>query len=265
MKERIKVITALDLLFLFVLIASGLIKSPTLSELCRYTAFLFPIALGYAYSTTLKTETGDRIALLPRSGTVIPALLAILPAIALTALLASAASALRAFLFDTPRAPITEAFLSAILVHALIPTILEEILFRYLPVRILGRSRYTVFFSALMFSLAHTDLISVPHTFFAGAVLALLVIVTGSILPSMLLHFLNNVLSLTLMYYPESTATICIALGVGAAVSLALLISMRKRFAHLCPSSVASADDLSYAPLIFIGASIFIIITESFI
>ena len=86
----------------------------------------------------------------------------------------------------------------AIVIHAIAPAIFEEMLFRYIPIRSLANHspRLAVIYSAVLFSLSHCNLFQIPYALFAGVVFAALDIAAGSIMPSVLIHLINNVLSL---------------------------------------------------------------------
>ncbi len=89
-----------------------------------------------------------------------------------------------------------------ILTIALLPAILEEMLFRgYVlqTLRPLGDGA-AVFGSALLFALMHTNIVQIPFALLLGLVFGFLVVRTSNILLSMILHFLNNTMSVVLEY-----------------------------------------------------------------
>lgn len=83
-----------------------------------------------------------------------------------------------------------------LLMTAVLPAVFEEITHRGL---IFAGYRETgwkvVVISALLFALMHQNVRQTGYTFFDGLVLALLVYYTGSILPAMFVHFMNNAVS----------------------------------------------------------------------
>ena len=97
---------------------------------------------------------------------------------------------------------------------ALVPAICEEILFRgYLMKNIMvsNSPRFALIASALIFAFIHFNVVAFLPIFFIGLYLGALVYATKSIIPSMLLHFLNNffvVISVnygfTMNYYGQS-------------------------------------------------------------
>jgi len=89
---------------------------------------------------------------------------------------------------------------------SVIPAITEEFIFRGV---ILGKLRkygetFAVLFSSITFSLLHGNLEQIPFAFVLGLALGLIVIKTGSILPSMILHFLNNFRSCIIIVTQEN-------------------------------------------------------------
>ncbi|MCI0650524.1 MAG: ABC transporter permease subunit [Planctomycetes bacterium] len=91
--------------------------------------------------------------------------------------------------------------LGSVLLIALVPAICEETLCRgYLLAGLRARlhAAAAVLISALCFALLHVDLSRLVTTMAMGAVLAIVVLRSGSIAPAIAIHFLNNALALTL-------------------------------------------------------------------
>lgn len=81
-----------------------------------------------------------------------------------------------------------------ILTVAIIPALVEEILFRGV---IMGSLRkygdgFAILVSALLFGITHGNFVQMPVTFVMGLILGYMTVYTGSILPAMALHFFNN-------------------------------------------------------------------------
>ena len=94
----------------------------------------------------------------------------------------------------------------ALLVMAILPAFGEELLCRgMLQTGLNTRGvAFGVFISALLFSFMHANPHQTIHQFGLGVVLALVYILSGSLLPCILLHFLNNFITLTISaYIPE--------------------------------------------------------------
>ncbi|MBI3469569.1 MAG: CPBP family intramembrane metalloprotease, partial [Planctomycetes bacterium] len=84
-----------------------------------------------------------------------------------------------------------------LLVMALLPAVCEEIAFRGFILagfRHLGRKRLAIFLSAFVFGVVHGWLQQSIVATVTGCVLGYVVVQTGSILPAMLIHFVNNAL-----------------------------------------------------------------------
>lgn len=135
---------------------------------------------------------------------------------------------------------------------AVMPAIGEEIFFRGLLYGSLRENLRSpsaaILLSAIVFSAFHMSLVKLPSTFLLGIVLAYLVWKSGSIIPSMVFHCLNNTLSVLCGIFPEkigkiapvlvketlSAAELAILAAAGAALTvcgLCLLGKMRKRAA----------------------------------
>lgn len=88
-----------------------------------------------------------------------------------------------------------DSFYYALISFAIIPPIVEEILFRgYLQRYIFQYSNnvVSVFITALFFALVH-DFSVFFHAFFLGIGLSILVIQSDSLFPAMFMHMLNNI------------------------------------------------------------------------
>ena len=81
---------------------------------------------------------------------------------------------------------------------AIVPPIIEEFVFRG---TILGTIRkyygdtLAIIVSSVLFGFAHANFLQTPVTFLTGLVLGWIVVKTGSIIPAMILHFLNNAIA----------------------------------------------------------------------
>lgn len=122
---------------------------------------------------------------------------------------------------------------------AILPAIFEELLFR--KVMLNGAKKYgTVFsivFTAIMFGLIHMNIAQAINAVFIGIVFAYIVTKTGSIIPSMILHFVNNGTQALLMINENNVVmTNVITYGyvalaiVGGLVFLIKVIKDKKEF-----------------------------------
>lgn len=100
---------------------------------------------------------------------------------------------------------------AALFVIALTPAVCEEMLFRGMILHALGarhRMASAVAVTAVLFGLFHMSLVKFVPTGLLGLVLCLVVWRTGSIYPAMLMHFLNNMVSVAIMYYPDEVGSV---------------------------------------------------------
>lgn len=101
----------------------------------------------------------------------------------------------------------SSSFLVLFLSLAVLPSICEEMFFRGL---IFSRYKNRVsmktliLMNALLFALFHLNIQQFSYAFLFGIVVSLVVYLTDSIYSAILMHFLNNLLSVIEMKYPES-------------------------------------------------------------
>lgn len=110
-------------------------------------------------------------------------------------------------------------FLAMTLFVAIIPALLEEIAIRGVllqPLRRFG-DKFAIIVSALIFSLLHGNMVQVPYTLIAGIYFGYVAVATGSLWPSIILHFFNNFYSVVVTAADSN-------LSVGAANVLTILI-----------------------------------------
>ncbi|MBR3844029.1 MAG: CPBP family intramembrane metalloprotease, partial [Clostridia bacterium] len=91
----------------------------------------------------------------------------------------------------------------SILHMAAVPALVEELAFRGIALGMLRRygDIFAIVVSALLFGMLHGNLIQIPFAFFVGVILAYTVVRTGSIVPAVIIHFINNAMSCLLSYY----------------------------------------------------------------
>ena len=77
---------------------------------------------------------------------------------------------------------------------SVMPAIVEEFAFRVVVLGSLRRfsDSFAIFASAALFGLVHGNLIQIPFAFLIGLVFAYITINTGSVIPAIIIHFLNN-------------------------------------------------------------------------
>lgn len=95
---------------------------------------------------------------------------------------------------------------SALAVIAVTPAVCEEMLFRgmiFHSMKAKYRITTAMIAVAVLFGLYHMSLVKFIPTGFLGLMLCYVVYKTGSIYPAMLIHFINNAISVFISYYPE--------------------------------------------------------------
>ncbi len=100
-------------------------------------------------------------------------------------------------------------FALSVVVTCIIPAITEELLFRGIILNGL-RTRFNdvqaIFMSAFMFALMHQNLQQLVYPFLLGSIMAWLVLRTGSLVSSILVHFINNFLVILFTYLQNITS-----------------------------------------------------------
>lgn len=93
-----------------------------------------------------------------------------------------------------------ETFLGVLSI-AVVPAIIEETIIRGIvmqPLRKYGDA-FAIFASAGVFACMHGNLVQIPYTIVGGLLLGFLMVLTGSLWPCIVLHFINNLYSVILV------------------------------------------------------------------
>lgn len=127
-----------------------------------------------------------------------------------------------------------------LIILAVIPAICEEIIYRGIILngfRKFGKVN-AILLSSLFFALAHGSALQFIYQFILGAVLGYVLIKTGSIFASMLIHFLNNAIVIVYNYilpaqdsivsYTPTEIVLSFVMAISASGALILLIYMLK-------------------------------------
>ena len=222
MKRNIKYLTFINLIFLVMMMAAGAAEG-SLSDLIYCLGFALPIGLGFLLCGI---ECKPReLFKMKKSGALMlaslgaPAVVVIMGISYLTAIIIKALSG------EVSAIDVSIPFWQALIFSAILPAILEEMLFRYLPMKLLSphSKRIAVILSAVFFAAAHRSAQSLLYALFAGVVFMALDLASESILPSLLLHFINNLTSLLIAYYGEHNAA---KIGLFVIFSLLLALSL---------------------------------------
>ena len=145
-----------------------------------------------------------------------------------------------------------DSFPLAILNHALLPALVEEILFRYLPMRLLSSHsrRVTLLVSALFFSLIHQSLLSIPYAFVAGVIFMTVDLAADSIIPSLTLHFINNSISVAFIMYGASPGFTPWALGILVLlclISLIIIAIKRREYLKMLKFAFSKGESMAFS------------------
>ena len=105
-------------------------------------------------------------------------------------------------------------FLMSIISTAILPAIIEETIIRGIVLQPLRRygDLFALVISSLLFSIMHGNMVQIPYTFTAGMFFGYVAIATGSLWPSIIMHFINNFYAVIIMAasdnYSEASANV---------------------------------------------------------
>lgn len=147
------------------------------------------------------------------------------------------------------------SIISSILLICVVPAVTEEWLFRGALLnswRGLGRRR-AIWLTAGLFTLMHTQPISIPSFLFLAYIMGAMAYDSRSVYPAMIVHFMNNLISLTISSLPASslgavtvsTEAYLIAYllyaSVGAVIFAASYFPLKARFKKIAERSAIKA------------------------
>ena len=150
----------------------------------------------------------------------------VLPLVGLVILVSLAGSLLSSLVGIDSALVIDEPIGVALVIYALIPAIGEELVFRYIPIRFIApHSRASaVFASAILFSAIHASLFQIPYAFVAGVAFAVIDIRCKSVLPSVLIHLVNNILGVLIAVFAGEAWLLAALIALGALMVLSIVI-----------------------------------------
>ncbi len=245
MSKKISILTFDYTIFLVLLFLSGSL-SGVFSELVYYLAFILPIGITLFVTRSERVER-ERYLTIDMTG-VKGFLPLIFPTVSAIMLISYLTSILIFFISGkTNSVDLGSSFIFALITHALLPAILEEALFRYLPMRLLApySKRGAVLISAFFFSLVHHDLFSIPYAFLAGVIFMTVDLATDSIIPSVIIHFINNALSVGIIIFSDNPAfapVIYIILAVLTLISLIAILKNREKYLKALESATEKGE-----------------------
>ena len=202
MQKELKMLSIVYVFTLFMLFVPNFF-STEIYGMMYFLSLLLPLLLGVFYCIFEKKKGELFAALTPNK-----AIFKTLPCVAPTLFVVTGVSYLTTLLLTaltgrTNALELGESLPLALLVYALLPSVMEELLFRFLPLALIGKRspRLCILFSATAFALVHHSFFSIPHAFVAGVVFMAIDLFAGSVYPSLIAHFLNNVLSVIWIMY----------------------------------------------------------------
>jgi membrane protease YdiL (CAAX protease family) len=258
MKKNIRFYSTVVLVSLLILSLSTYFESPW-SDIIYVSAFLFPLlyAESYAKRDRVKREEERGSAIAYRSyfeidkRGVLLSLPTVVPAVLLIALGAYLTSLFMGWIGYSSNVNYDGSLFYMLLTLALLPAVLEEMLFRYLPMKLLlpYSARAAVVSSAVLFASFHLDILKIPYALIAGFIFITVDIMADSVIPSIVIHFTNNALSVVLMKYADtelSERVVYITLIPLLLVSLLFIIIGRKSYASAVKRALARGDEYKY-------------------
>ena len=124
-------------------------------------------------------------------------------------------------------------FIAAIFIMCILPAVVEETVFRGAALNGFSKvfsARWAIVLSALLFMLMHMNIPQFVNAFLCGLILAVLAKKTGSIIPGMIVHFINNfiivLISFIASFGPDSASSEKIIIDAETVLALLLLASI---------------------------------------
>jgi len=258
LKRAVGAIALCDMFFILFLALAGSV-SGAFGRVIYYLAYILPIV---AMLIVFRTEVKDFISR-PSDGAPELTLVSLFPFVGAVVLISYLTSLLLGLFGVTNETDVSGHIIYELLRHALVPAVLEELLFRLIPISLLSRysGKNAIIISSLLFAFAHCNLFQIPYALIAGAVLGILTLMTGSIIPSLVLHFVNNALSVVMLKYGSHegvAAAFYISLAVLTLVSVVAFILRRSRYLPRIRACLSGEERLSLPS----GAVIFIAMTS---
>lgn len=273
MKREIRTLTAVYLFVLLILMISASF-SGIMNIIVYILSFVLPLFFGIwasKKSGILEEQEGENLFSIKRRdigislSLVFPSVLLVLSVSLSTAFLFEALFGISQGEIDV----LSGGSVLAVISYAILPAILEELLFRYLPIRLMGKRspRFALILSAIFFALIHHSFFSIPYAFVAGIIFMAVDLSVGSVIPSMIIHFINNLIALLSMgaFGAElSIGKLFLFVGALSLLSLAYLFVKRQRVFPRLRSTFSSEGKyhLCAEPLFFAVPSLFIAVCE---
>ncbi len=276
MKAAVKLFTVLILMFA-VLLSVGASVGGIFGEIITYGAYLLPVVIGYLASRKMKYQREEERGHYEKEATLfgisgegaLTFLPVVIPTVAIAFLISFLMSLfLGVFGFESPAVedvPLVEM----LAVHALLPAVLEELLFRFLPMKLLlpYSKRWCIILSSLYFAFVHMSLFQIPYALFAGVIFIAVDIICDSVWPSIIMHLVNNAASVLWIKYSSDSdfaLAYCVVLALAALLSLLVIFIKRRAYAErikpLFDAGCGIGD--TYSPVILIGFTSIMAVTN---
>ena len=245
MERRLIFYTSLVLFEVFVSFVGTLLPEP-FTFIFYFLSFLPPLALGYRRykkekeereaAAGIREDTPNFLGLSGKNTALL------LPVAALTVALVFLVSYLTSLLLsalDVVGAPeYTGSFPYLLLRGAILPAMLEELLFRLLPMLLLApySKKWAIILPSLLFMLVHPSLYQMPYALLAGLIFIVTDLVFESVLPSIFIHLINNTVSTVWIYYINTETRVAIfasVIGAFAVVSAVIIIVFKREYGRL--------------------------------
>lgn len=222
MERKISILSLSYLAFLALLLASGTL-SGALGYAVYFLAFLIPFAIGIIHVKRDKEAAASHLGFGKRAlcHTLVlsaPSVTLIMAISVVTSMIVFAVTG------KTNEVDVGSSLVLALISHALVPAVMEEVLFRYLPMRLLSAhsKRVSVLVSAFFFALIHHSVFSFFYAFVAGVIFMGVDLALDSIWPSVIIHFVNNAVSVLIMFGLGAVVYPC--LFALCAISIAIIV-----------------------------------------
>lgn len=258
MQRKTSILTFSYTSFLILLFLSGSLNG-IFSEIVYYIAFAFPIAISLYLTRDDGVEktkylTIDDVGVKRFLPLVFPTISAIIIISIVTSILIYNLSG------KTNDVDVGDSLVIALLTHALLPAVLEEAIFRYLPMRLLAphSPRAAIIISAFFFSLAHADLFTIPYALVAGVLLMLIDLMTDSIIPSVVIHFINNAISVGMIFIEATFAVFLLYIWiiVATVISIIVLYNNREDYEDVLVVATLKGEGVKFTPGMMLFAAL---------
>lgn len=116
-------------------------------------------------------------------------------------------------------------FILGVVCICIMPAIVEESIFRGVILRSFSQKSAWkgILISSALFALMHGSAQQTVYQFVVGVILGLVAIKSNSILPSMILHMLNNLISLGFLFFSDAMAEAILVYGFAPALALVMI------------------------------------------